>query len=179
MNESFWLPWKACRMVGADKPNRSEEQSGTQEEVEKHAQQVQDFLDANAPKRQLKPARSDAAEKMTSIDMVSGEPPERSKYLHLVASGVPLETRGSGDVSAEFTESDYYQSMGAIDKAHHTTGTGFIKMDKSDDDFQLSEGDRAEMHARRRCNPAMNDWEPAASGPFESSNKPTRSESSA
>jgi hypothetical protein len=165
-------------MVGADKPNRSEEQSGTHEEQEKHAQQVRDFLDANAPKRQLKPARSDAAE-LTSIDMVSGEPPERSKYLHLVASGVPLETRGSGDVSAEFTESDYYQSMAAIDKAHHTTGTGFIKMDKSADDFHLSEGDPAQMHARHRCNPAMNDWEPAASSTFESSSKPSRSESSA
>lgn len=173
-------------MVRASKPNRSEEQSGTQEEQEQHALQVRAHLDANAPHRQLKPARSDAAETMSIIseasDALSTEPPERSKYLQLLATGLPLETRGSGDVSDDFTESEYYQYMAAIDKTHHTTGTGFINVDQAPDQgFHLSNNDvdQAHMQPRHRCNPAMNDWEPAPISTLLTSSKPARSESSA
>lgn len=171
-------------MVGENKPNRSEEISGTQAEREQHAQQVRAFLDANAPQRQLKPARSDAAEVTAAAEALksadaSSLPPERKKFLQLLAAGVPLETRGSGDVGDDFTESEYYQYMAAIDKAHHTTGTGFIEMDKAPEGFHLTEDktDLGHAHSHPRCNPATNDWEPAPREPFLPSSKPARSES--
>jgi len=171
-------------MVGVNKPNRSEERSGTQEEQLQHVQQVRAYLDANAPRRQLKPARSDAAEVLSDaigIAEAPSDPPERTKYLQLLATGVPLETRGSGYVSEDFTESDYYECMAAIDKAHHTTGTGFIEVGRSPEGFHLSDdanaADSRRMHPR--CNPAMNDWEPAPNSTFLTSTKPLRSESTA
>jgi hypothetical protein len=175
------------RMVGVNKPNHSEEQSGTQEEQLQHAQQVRAYLDANAPRRQLKPARSDAAEVLSDAICIAeapSTPPERTKYLQLLATGVPLETRGSGDVGEDFTESEYYQYMAAIDKAHHTTGTGFIEVDKAPEGFHLSDANEDAAHpyshpAHPRCNPATNDWEPATNSTFVTSTKPSRSESTA
>lgn len=166
--------------MGAGKPNRSEEQ-GTLEEQEQHAQKVRAYLDATAPKRQLKPARSDAAEKLSSMaeETTGSDPPEHVKYLQLVATGVPLETQGSGDASEDYTESEYYQYMAAIDKAHHTTGSGFIKVDKLPEGFHLSDTPPGALRKHHSGNPAMNDWEPAPPcTSMAASSKPSRSESS-
>ncbi|KAG0623088.1 hypothetical protein M758_3G148100 [Ceratodon purpureus] len=168
------------RMVGAGKPNRSEE-LGTLEEQEQHTQQVRAYLDANAPRRQLKPSRSDAADMLANMsheETTGSDPPEHVKYLKLVANGVPLETQGSGDVNEDFTESKYYQYMAAIDKAHHTTGSGFIKTDKAPEGFHLSDYPHGAARERHSGNPAMNDWEPAAITDMSASTKPSRSESS-
>ena len=172
-------------MVGAGKPNRSEER-GTLEEQEQHAQQTRAYLDANAPKRQLKPARSDAAEMLSSMTQdehtdnanAVSDPPEHVKYLQLVVNGVPLETQGSGDVGEDYTESKYYQHMAAINKAHHTTGSGFIKVDELPEGFHLSPDKSTALRERHGGNPAMNDWEPAPNTTIYASSKPLRSESS-
>jgi len=172
-------------MVGAGKPNRSEEQ-GTPEEQEQHAQQVRAYLDANAPRRQLKPARSDAADMLANMtqdehtNITGSDPPEHAKYVQLVANGVPLETLGSGDMIEDYTESKYYQHMAAIDKAHHTTGSGFIKMDKTPEGFHLStyQHESGAPRERHSGNPAMNDWEPAPDTTMSASSKLSRSESS-
>jgi hypothetical protein len=173
--------WLGNRMVGAGKPNRSEEQ-GTLEEREQHAQKVRAYLDATAPKRQLKPSRSDAAEMLSSMahENTGSDPPEHAKYLQLVANGVPLETQGSGAVSEDYTESEYYQYMAAIDKSHHTTGSGFIKVDKVPEGFHLSDHplDSGALRKHHSGNPAMNDWEPAPHTTMAASSKPSRSESS-
>lgn len=177
-------------MVGYDsqksfgKPSRSEE-LGTTEEQEEHARKVRAYLEANAPKRVVKPGRSDADD-MPGMDHNGNnegaicDPPERMKYLQLLANGVPLETLGTGEVEEDYTESEYYQYMAAIDKEHHTTGTGFIKVDKTPLGFHLHvanpQGSRS-FRERYRCNPAMNDWEPAHVTSVAASNKPFRSES--
>lgn len=172
-------------MVGAGKPNRSEEQ-GALEDQEQHAQEARAYLEANAPKRQLKPARSDAAEMLSNMtheehtDNTVFDPPEHAKYLKLVANGVPLETLGSGDMNEDYTESDYYKQMAAVDKVHHTTGTGFIKMGKTPEGFHLDSHPRGSdgLRPRHSGNPAMNDWEPAPNTVMSASSKPLRSESS-
>ncbi|KAG0553899.1 hypothetical protein KC19_12G047900 [Ceratodon purpureus] len=178
------------RMVGYDsqksfgKPSRSED-LGTPEEQEEHARKVRAYLEANAPKRIVKPSRSDADD-MTSnatseVGAISHDPPERMKYLQLLANGAPLQTLGSGEVDEDYTESEYYKCMAAIDKEHHTTGTGFIKIDKTPGGFHLHvanpQGSRS-FRERYRCNPAMNDWEPAHDISVAASTlKPLRSES--
>jgi len=98
------------------------------------------------------------------------------KYLQLLANGIPLETLGSGEVEEDYTESEYYKYMAAIDKEHHTTGTGFIKVDKTPQGFHLSV--KSLQSRSFRSNPAMNDWDPAQEESSFVSNKPLRSESS-
>lgn len=175
------------RMVGYDspkfgKPNRSEE-LGTPEEREEQARKVRAYLEANAPKRKLKPGRSDAedmlADDVSNVDGGNFDPPERMKYLQLLANGVPLETLGSGEVDEDYTESEYYKYMAAIDKEHHTTGSGFIKIDKTPEGFHLSikNPQSRSFRERHRCNPAMNEWDPAHDTSFVASTKPLRSES--
>jgi len=162
------------------KPNRSEELA-TPEEQEEHSRKVRAYLDANAPKRILKPSRSDAEELPSSLPNSNDpsnnfDPPERMKYLQLVANGIPLETLGSKEVEEDYTESEYYKYMAAIDKEHHTTGTGFIKVDKTPQGFHLSV--KSLQSRSFRSNPAMNDWDPAQEESSFVSNKPLRSESS-
>lgn len=163
------------------KPNRSEELASP-EEQEEHARKVRAYLEANTPKRIHKPSRSDADDDLESNETrASGtfDPPERMKYLQLLATGAPLETLGSGEVNEDYTESEYYNYMAAIGKEHHTTGTGFIKIDKTPAGFHLSikNPQSRSFRERHRCNPAMNDWDPAPDTSFVASNKPLRSES--
>nr|PNR49719.1 hypothetical protein PHYPA_011615 [Physcomitrium patens] len=167
-------------MVTANKPNRSEE-IGTPEEQGQRAQEVRAYLDANAPRRPLKPSRSDAADMLAQVESnhtVVSDPPEQKKFLQLLANGVPLEMLGNAEVDEDYTESEYYQYKSAIDKAHHTTGSGFIKIEKTPQGFHLSTNPQS-YHTREhhRCNPAMNDWEPAPNSSESISNKPLRSES--
>lgn len=130
---------------------------------------------------QLKPSRSDAADEDNYEHDKEGsifDPPERAKYLALLASGAPaFETQGAGMDEDEYTESEYYKYMAAIDKEHHTTGTGFIKIDsKSPQEFRLSVNNPQRSRSFK-CNPAMNDWDPSEHTSIVVSNKPLRSES--
>lgn len=178
-------------MVGYDseklfgKPSRSEELA-TPEELEGHVRKVRAYLEAKAPKRMLKPGRSDADDMpgMEHDDGSNGsvisDPPERMKYLQLLAHGVPLETLSSGEVHEDYTESEYYKYMDAIDKEHRATGTGFIKVEKTPEGFHLhitNPKSSPGLREHHRCNPAMNDWIPAHDTIFAPSNKPFRSES--
>ena len=166
------------------KPSRRED-LGTPEEQEEHTRKVREYLDANTPKRVMKPGRSDTDDVPgmnhdgSNGDSIS-DPPERMKYLQLLANGVPLETLGSAEVDEDYTESEYYKYMAAINKEHHTTGTGFIKVEKTPEGFHFhadsAQGSKS-FRERYRCNPAMNDWEPAHDTSFVTSNKPLRSES--
>jgi hypothetical protein len=147
------------------KPDRSED-SVSLEEKEDHERKVRAFLEANTPKRKLKPARSDADDLSSNghdggDDTIQFDPPERVKYLQLVANGVPLKTTGSGEVMEDFTESEYYKHMAAIDKEHYTTGSGFIQVEKTPQSFHLyMENPRSRSFRERyRCNPGrLDDW---------------------
>lgn len=190
----------AIRMVGT-KPNRSEEDRPTPEEQEEQTNKVRAYLDSQAPKRILKPSRSDADDSqdletstppsLTTTNKNSSsqkespifDPPERVKYLHMLATGATLETRRPGevDVEEEYTESEYYTAMAAVGKEHHTTGTGFINVEMdTPQGFHLSPTKEILPSRSFRSNPAMNDWEPDESllvAAKEKKKKPMRSES--
>lgn len=177
------------RMVGVGtqhtlKPSRSEELSSP-EEQERRALEVQQYLEAHTPKRPLKPARSDASDQLVAAldgqddNNSPSEPPECHKYQELLASSTPLQTQGSGVVSEDYTESGYYENLAAIDKQHHTTGTGFISTGAPVQSFHLSTGayESSGLRHRHPCNPAMNEWEPAPDTASPFTHKPLRSES--
>lgn len=170
------------------KPSRSEELSSP-EEQERRALEVQQYLEAHTPKRHLKPARSDASDQFVAAfggqhddddNDSPSEPPECHKYEELLAHSTPLQTQGSGVVSEDYTESGYYANLAAIDKQHHTTGTGFISTGAPVQSFHLSAGacESSGLRHRHPCNPAMNEWQPAPDTASPFTHKPLRSESS-
>jgi hypothetical protein len=169
------------------KPSRSEELSSP-EEQERRALEVQQYLEAHTPKRHLKPARSDASDQFVAAfggqhdddNDSPSEPPECHKYEELLAHSTPLQTQGSGVVSEDYTESGYYANLAAIDKQHHTTGTGFIFTGAPVQSFHLSASACESLGLRHRhpCNPAMNEWQPAPDTASPFTHKPLRSESS-
>lgn len=159
------------------KPSRSED-LGTPQEQEQGWLTVERALEAKAPKRPLKPARSDAADQASMLDYEApSDPPEYQTYQELISHSKPLETTGSGVVSEDYTENDYYESYSHMDPQHHTTGTGFINLEQPQKGFHLSAVYQdSGIHVRHPCNPAMNDWVPSPNTSPPASHKPPRSE---
>ncbi|KAH9295787.1 hypothetical protein KI387_039375, partial [Taxus chinensis] len=93
---------------------------------------------------------------------ISGqEAPEYIKFQELQSHKDELIYSGDSPVE-EFTETDYYKDFNDMDKEHHTTGTGFIKMErKGGCDFHLGEASNESFH-HSRTNPATNEWIPSA-----------------
>ncbi|KAH0458848.1 hypothetical protein IEQ34_011662 [Dendrobium chrysotoxum] len=67
------------------------------------------------------------------------------------------------EVEEEYEETEYYEDLNCVDKQHHTTGTGFIKMEKSDrSSSNLTPDSTTSLdHVSGHGNPATNEWIPS------------------
>ncbi|XP_077222535.1 uncharacterized protein LOC143856255 isoform X2 [Tasmannia lanceolata] len=84
------------------------------------------------------------------------------------------------EASEEYVETDYYKDLNCVDKQHHTTGTGFIKVENENANgncFCLdSVSDVSNCHGSCKGNPATNEWIPTMDTVIPVSEKPNRSE---
>ncbi|XP_062102614.1 uncharacterized protein LOC133812814 [Humulus lupulus] len=170
----------------ATKPSRSDDVLDPDQQL-KIAEQVRAQFDSMAPKRPSKPNRSEPdLSSPTPLDHHAITIPELHKFqsLQQSQSQVVLSTEGAPAAAAEeeFVETEYYTELGSIDKQHHTTGTGFIKVMR-DQEGEKGYGDLGPVGTVvppvvTRSNPATNDWIPNmdADRIFITS-KPNRSES--
>ncbi|GFQ00128.1 60S ribosomal protein l32-1 [Phtheirospermum japonicum] len=148
-------------MEHSNRPNRSDVHLDP-DEAEKVEAATRDYFDGVAPKRHTKPQRSEHtstpyADALSSSDDVI---PEYVEFQHLEKDNQKLVYSG-GRVDEEFTETEYYKDLNEVDKQHHTTGTGFIKVDSSNGKgFTLAPDPDNESHPSSRGNPATNDWIP-------------------
>ncbi|EXB59541.1 hypothetical protein L484_009299 [Morus notabilis] len=179
-------------MVGqltATKPSRSDEVLDSDQQL-KITSQIRAQFDSMAPKRPTKPNRSEPDLSLspspveTTIDQTI---PELDKLRSLQAqSQVVISDEGDTTVTEEFVETQYYRELDSIDKQHHTTGSGFIKVVKEgseegdDQVIQLREGHFGGVGTAPggyRSNPATNDWVPKIDeDQIFISSKPNRSE---
>ncbi|KAJ7944477.1 maternal effect embryo arrest 59 [Quillaja saponaria] len=179
-------------MVGqwtVTKPSRSDEVLDEDEQL-RIANQIRDQFDSLAPKRAVKPNRSEpyTSTPPNPVDStaVAQNIPELDKLQSLQSeSHALLSAEGYKDVQDEFVETQYYKELGSVDKQHHTTGTGFIKMmtEKGEDGYgiqlQRSHGGIGGAgYPAFKSNPATNDWVPNINEQVFISSKPNRSESS-
>uniref|UniRef100_A0A1J3FL89 Uncharacterized protein n=2 Tax=Noccaea caerulescens TaxID=107243 RepID=A0A1J3FL89_NOCCA len=168
------------------KPSRSDEITDPDQQI-KNANQIRSDFDSLAPKRPTKPTRSEPGPpgSFSTSDQTTDHP-EADKFQSL-QSQTHGNILGEGDSSAnqdEFSETEYYTNLTAIDKQHHTTGSGFINVAKENNGEEalitanvVEDGGEKAVY---RSNPATNEWIPAAEEDLvdESSSKPNRSESS-
>ncbi|TVU47622.1 hypothetical protein EJB05_07228 [Eragrostis curvula] len=164
------------------RPDRSDARLSPEAEAAREAE-VREYFDGAAPKRHSKPARSEHsavyADALVPDDAGGNSHPELDRFQELEAHTEKLVYEGGGKVGEEFVETEYYKDLGCVGKQHHTTGTGFIKMDKSHGaSFELHEDrDGTERHASCKGNPATNEWIPSADTVYPASDKPSRSDS--
>ncbi|XVE82861.1 hypothetical protein DITRI_Ditri16bG0039600 [Diplodiscus trichospermus] len=162
-------------MVGqwtVTKPSRSDEvlDADRQQQI---TNQVRAQFDSLAPKRPTKPNRSEPDSGSTTSNLppaVDQNLPEIDKLRSLQArSHVKISVGGDTVLQQdEFAETQYYREMDSIDKEHHTTGSGFIRVVREGGegngyDIQLENGEGAGMAVNRpifKSNPATNDWIP-------------------
>lgn len=159
------------------RPNRSDIHL-SEEEAAKAEAAARDYAEAAAPKRHTKPQRSEYSADYT--DALSADDQVITEYTHfqqLEKDSEKLVYSGS-QAAEEFTETEYYKDLSCIDKQHHTTGTGFIKVDNTNGNgFSLAPESATECHASCKGNPATNDWVPAPSGKVDFiTGKPSRSD---
>ncbi|XP_014518016.1 uncharacterized protein LOC106775406 [Vigna radiata var. radiata] len=161
------------------RPNRSDVHLSAQEEASLEAK-TRDYFDGVAPQRHTKPQRSDYSTQY--VDAFSNTPkssiPEFVHFQQL--QNDPQEKKlvyNGSEVADEFVETEYYKDLNSVDKHHHTTGTGFIKVEKSGESFHIEPDNDTGCHHSCMCNPATNDWVPATSIEVDfNSDKPNRSE---
>ncbi|RCV45480.1 hypothetical protein SEVIR_9G461300v4 [Setaria viridis] len=159
------------------RPNRSDAHLSPEDEAAREAE-VRGYFDDAAPKRHTKPSRSEHSPVYADAIVPDSSHPELDKFQDLEAHTERLVYEG-GKVGEEFVETEYYKDLGGVGKQHHTTGTGFIGMDRDKGaSFKLSEDpDAAERHASCKGNPATNEWIPSADTVYPASDKPSRSDS--
>ncbi|TYI50364.1 hypothetical protein E1A91_D12G097100v1 [Gossypium mustelinum] len=173
-------------MVGqwtATKPSRSDEVLDSDQQ-QRITNQVRAQFDSMVPKRPTKPNRSEP-------DLTSSNPPsdvdqnipELDKLRSLQSQSQAKISEGGATVEQEeFVETQYYREMNSIDKQHHTTGSGFIRVieeggEGNGYDIQLESGQDAISKPIFKSNPATNDWIPTLEdGQVFVSSKPNRSE---
>ncbi|MQM00208.1 hypothetical protein Taro_032946 [Colocasia esculenta] len=90
---------------------------------------------------------------------------------------VKLVSEGS-EPADEYVETEYYKDLNCVDKLHHTTGTGFIRVEKSNDSsLTLTSTDNTStFQVTCRGNPATNEWIPSPDVVIPTSHKPNRSD---
>ncbi|CAL4921916.1 unnamed protein product [Urochloa decumbens] len=144
------------------RPDRSDAHLSPEAEAAREAE-VREYFDDAAPKRHTKPFRSDHSAVYADALVPDTSHPELDKFQDLEAHTERLVCEG-GKAGEEFVETEYYKDLGGVGKQHHTTGTGFIRMDRDKGaSFKLSEDpDAAERHASCKGNPATNEWIPSA-----------------
>eukprot|EP00897_Mesotaenium_endlicherianum_P000942 jgi/Mesen1/10849/ME000093S10363 len=157
------------------KPARSDEVLSAEEQASTLAK-VQAYFAENAPKRALKPSRSESTDAASGEkDVISSEIPEMRMLERLKAAGklLPEVAAKVGELE-DYVETMYYQNV-PLDGVHHTTGTGFIQMGKPAEQWRL-EGGQAVGSLKSKTNPGNNDWEPNTNKFSAVSTKPGRSE---
>ncbi|XP_030949205.1 uncharacterized protein LOC115973110 isoform X2 [Quercus lobata] len=176
---------ECCR----ERPNRSDDHLSVEEEAKLEAK-AREYFDEAAPKRHTKPQRSEYSTQY--VDALSNSNsnndnnnnnndnnfiPELVEFQRLENDPQKLIYDG-GKVTEEFVETEYYKDLNCVDKEHHTTGTGFIKMgDNNGQCFHLEPESVASCHTSCQRNPATNDWIPgSANTVIHASDKPKRSE---
>ncbi|CAN6328043.1 unnamed protein product [Urochloa humidicola] len=151
------------------------------EEAARVEAEVQGYFDSVAPKRPAKPSRSDPSEDAGAEGNAGDHDlPELHKLRDLAAKPQKLVVDGAADVDGgEYVETRYYDGLIGIDKQHHTTGTGFIKVERPNGSAfsMMTNGYSSASFVRCTSNPATNDWIPSAETIIPASNKPSRSDS--
>ncbi|KAK1588914.1 hypothetical protein Q3G72_028553 [Acer saccharum] len=168
-------------MEGAGRPNRSDVHLSKEEEV-KIEGETRDYFDKLAPKRHTKPQRSEYSSKY--VDALARDDDDNNDFNTEIARFQRLENDtqklvyNGNKVTEEFVETEYYKDLNCVDKQHHTTGTGFIKMEDANCKcFGLALNTNTSCHGSCKGNPATNDWIPSANDMVNSSSeKPNRSD---
>ncbi|KAL6841457.1 hypothetical protein ACP4OV_028600 [Aristida adscensionis] len=172
--------------MASTRPARSDPHLPPDEAARVEAE-VRGYFDSVAPRRPAKPPRSDPSEEdaaaAAATDAGSDDPPELRKLRDLEArQPQKLVMNGGGDADGgeEYVETRYYDGLNCIDKQHHTTGTGFIKVERANGgSFNVTTADGYSSASFVGCtsNPATNDWIPSSETVIPASNKPSRSDS--
>ncbi|XP_020576551.1 uncharacterized protein LOC110022096 [Phalaenopsis equestris] len=149
------------------------------EEAKRVEEETRRYFEKMIPKRRPKPARSDPDGLDGDLGQFGGDsiPAELRKLQELNAGEQKLVCEGDGAVE-EYVETEYYTGLHCIDKQHHTTGSGFIKTEEQrSSNLNLKPVSAYSSPSSRKCNPATNDWMPAAETVIPISHKPNRSDS--
>ncbi|XP_074308801.1 uncharacterized protein LOC141643515 [Silene latifolia] len=172
-----------------NKPSRSDEVLDQDQQL-RVADEVRAHFESITPKRPIKPNRSepdpDADAFLSTHHQAHSETIPELNRLHDLKSQsqTVLSVEGGVPVPEEFVETEYYMHKETVDKQHHTTGTGFIKMGNGNERGQKNEQQRSSKYAgtkgdyKIKSNPATNDWTPSSEGDDQYvyvSNKPSRS----
>ncbi|KAJ4756947.1 Maternal effect embryo arrest 59 [Rhynchospora pubera] len=177
------------------RPSRSDEHPAPEEEARIESE-TRDYFDEMAPKRHTKPSRSDPSSLYADTAGAASDAPipEHSKFQYLEAHSQKIlcEHCNGSKLAEEYVETEYYDDLNCMDKQHHTTGSGFIKMKEQHSNscsngtcFGIAANSDVKtntFHHASTCssssNPATNDWIPSAQVETEivASNKPKRSE---
>ncbi|MCD7463270.1 hypothetical protein HAX54_050237 [Datura stramonium] len=172
-------------MSGNIRPNRSDVHLSKEEET-KIEEATREYFDGIAPKRHSKPQRSDYSS--TYVDHMNIPPPsnddatiipENLEFQRLENDpDQKLVYNGSSQMTEEFVETEYYKDLNCIDKQHHTTGTGFIKVENANGNtFNIGADSATDSSHVYKGNPATNDWIPSVVDPVDfMSEKPHRSD---
>ncbi|KAA8531636.1 hypothetical protein F0562_006647 [Nyssa sinensis] len=124
-------------MVGQStvtKPGRSDEVLDADQQL-RITNQVRAQFDSMIPKRPTKPNRSESDSAPTSPLFDENIPvPEFEKFRSLQSQSHVIISDANTMIQDEFVETQYYQQLDSIDKQHHTTGNGFIKVRNEDRD---------------------------------------------
>ncbi|BFG33986.1 hypothetical protein CerSpe_202590 [Prunus speciosa] len=170
------------KMACCGRPNRSDIHLSNEEEAEIESK-TREYFDGVTPKRHTKPQRSEYTssqyvDALSNPNNEDSEIPELVEFQRLENDTEQKIVVNGSEVGEEFVETDYYKDLNCVDKQHHTTGTGFIKVpNKSDKNYNLAPDTNTDFHASCQCNPATNDWIPdAADSASLPSGKPGRSE---
>ena len=160
------------------RPNRSDVHLSNEEES-KLEEKTRQYFDGEAPKRHTKPQRSEYSTTYVDSLTVNGFIPELAEFQRLEGDpqGQKLIFSGS-EATEEFVKTEYYKDLNCIDKQHHRTGTGFIKVDASNkQSFSIAPNGLSDHHTSCKGNPATNDWIPAVPDMvIITSDKPNRSD---
>ncbi|XP_022731589.1 uncharacterized protein LOC111286068 [Durio zibethinus] len=162
------------------RPNRSDVHLSVEEEA-KLEERTREYFDEKAPKRHTKPQRSEYYSKYDDA-LADGNNndstiPEYVEFQRLENDPEKIVYNGN-EMREEYVETEYYKDLNCVDKQHHTTGTGFIKVENANGrSFSLEPDSDTSCHASCKGNPATNDWIPAASdAAYFGSDKPNRSD---
>ncbi|KAA0032503.1 Maternal effect embryo arrest 59, putative isoform 1 [Cucumis melo var. makuwa] len=178
----------------ATKPSRSDIVLDNEEQM-RITDQIRAQFDSIAPKRPMKPSRSESDSLTENPSGFTSEKaiPELDKFRNLQSQSHALRL-GDGDclVQEDYLETEYYKELDSIEKRHHKTGSGFIQVgneggengvhnqNKPHEFINDVANGRVHHHGGYKGNPATNDWLPK----FDDrdlifrSQKPNRSEGS-
>ncbi|XP_055804345.1 uncharacterized protein LOC129873301 isoform X2 [Solanum dulcamara] len=153
------------RHLTVTKPSRSDEVLDEDQQLQ-IANQVKALFDAQAPKRLAKPNRSEPDSFIPISPLEDFTIPELDNLRSLQSQGGSLFSETNLSEQDEFVETQYYNELVSIDKQHHTTGSGFIKVANQTNgniyNFQLNGGHENGRAKEFKTNPATNDWIPSS-----------------